>query len=220
MDGLVISQIFQKGHEKTCDYKYLVNCCMFQTKKMQNLPVLCICIHFKSIFYAHLYAVMVADSRETLNGLYLVSGFRNGYVQYTECINHRASIYCNPKRGWTVSYNNAVCFYSYPLTPYPPTLKNRWNCQGFDDDDNMPQIRTSQSIGYHLLDLLFVGFYRYNSRQLHEVNWLIISADIVQIFVDYFVVQTPDECENCSIECKNLMLYGLQWLCLDCSTYL
>eukprot|EP00483_Globobulimina_turgida_P011069 UN11090 len=71
------------------------------------------------------FALLVSNCRQNkLNGLYLLSGFRNGFVKYMECINNKATIYCNPKRGWTISYDNAVYSYSYPLTQNPPTIED------------------------------------------------------------------------------------------------
>eukprot|EP01083_Nonionella_stella_P275450 935440_1 len=65
-------------------------------------------------------ALLVSNcSDNKLNGLYLRLGYRNGYIKYTECINNISTIYCNPKRGWTISYNNAAYYYSYPLTDTP-----------------------------------------------------------------------------------------------------
>ncbi len=63
-------------------------------------------------------------SNNKLNGLYLRLGYRNGYVKYTECISNTATIYCNPKSGWPISYDNAAYYYPYPFTDTPATVNN------------------------------------------------------------------------------------------------
>eukprot|EP01084_Bolivina_argentea_P176570 305517_1 len=114
------------------------------------------------------FALMIKNcGEEKLNGLYLISGFRNGFVKYTECIRQRATLYCNPKRGWTISHNNAVYYYSFPMSEHPPTASDctrnelKWCSQGIDF--HLPQIKSSSVIGYDCLDLLFVGFVRSKS---------------------------------------------------------
>eukprot|EP01083_Nonionella_stella_P275449 935439_1 len=114
-------------------------------------------------------ALLVSNCSDMkLNGLYLISGYRNGYIKYTECINNLSTIYCNPKRGWTISHNNGVYYYSYPLTDTPPTINNNnsnWLCNfGSENVNNLPLIKSSSIIGHCFLDLLFVGFVRSNNK--------------------------------------------------------
>merc|ERR1712154_331509 len=137
---------------------------------------------------------------------------RNGYMQYTECSEQKAKIYCNPRSGWRIPLEQAVYYYSYPLSPSPPTDQSKWVCQGIDNG-NLPLVRTSDVIGHDLIDLLFVGFHRdVYLEDGNELFWHLISTDIIHIFCQYFVESMADRCNNCEQLCENVLLCGFKWL--------
>eukprot|EP00485_Elphidium_margaritaceum_P001776 CAMPEP_0202694722 /NCGR_PEP_ID=MMETSP1385-20130828/8516_1 /ASSEMBLY_ACC=CAM_ASM_000861 /TAXON_ID=933848 /ORGANISM="Elphidium margaritaceum" /LENGTH=321 /DNA_ID=CAMNT_0049350621 /DNA_START=39 /DNA_END=1004 /DNA_ORIENTATION=+ len=178
------------------------------------------------------FALLVTNcSDDRVNGLYTLNGYRNGYVKYVECVNHEAVIYCNPKRGWTISLNRAVKYYSFPLFSRVPTVVDchrqhiEWYSQAMHEESGgLPQVKSARVMGAYLLDLLFVGYARDAAHLLPcrataiALMWCNkISIDVVNILTSYFIECRHDKCATCSKICSDLVLNGFKYLCRDCS---
>ena len=84
------------------------------------------------------------------------------------------------------------------------------------DDDKVPQIKSSKVVGYDLMDLLFVGFFRSAMNDDDGMCWFMVSTDIIHLFCEYFVECLADRCDNCCRLCQNVLLCGFRWLCQEC----
>ena len=173
-------------------------------------------------------AFIVSDCKDIdLNGLYTISGFRNGHIKYTKCIDQKTTIYCNPKRGWTISdHDNVIKYYSYPITKQPPTIdtnntahwiKNNNNIISTPNKNISINIKSSKNYGYNIIDLLFMGYIRDENINHHLKKCNMASFDIIDIFYIYFTTLIYDNCDNCKRECENVNLCGLKWLCKECN---
>ena len=49
------------------------------------------------------------------------------------------------------------------------------------------------------------------------MDWSAVSSDVVQIFIDYFMVRDDKTCDKCQQMSSQVSLRGLLWLCLQCS---
>ena len=160
-----------------------------------------------------------------INGIYFTNGFRNGYVTFakmTDMIdtNSKCMIYCNPKRGWTITKNNAVHYYSYPVSKLPPINDDKYEWHTQIGKYPLPSINYAQiSDKYNCFDLLFVGFFRQNENKEDNndniIRWNLISTDIVHLFCNFFW-SSNNRCQHCLRQCQNVVLYGYRWLCDDC----
>jgi len=172
-------------------------------------------------------AFIVSDCKDIdLNGLYTISGFRNGHIKYTKCIDQKTTIYCNPKRGWTISnHDNIIKYYSYPITKQPPTIdtniavwiKNNSNIISTPNKNISINIKSSKNYGYNIMDLLFMGYIRDQNINHYLKKCNMASFDIIDIFYIYFTSLIYDNCDNCKRECENVNLCGLKWLCKECN---
>ena len=81
----------------------------------------------------------------------------------------------------------------------------------------LPEVVAAYKSGYHVLDLLFIGFSR--CEQWH-MNWHLMPIQILEVFCDYYCVNNRDECKQCD-GCKQrrrvAVLCGRHgWLCEGC----
>eukprot|EP01084_Bolivina_argentea_P290604 499214_1 len=154
-----------------------------------------------------------------VNGLYCVHGQRNGYVSFkmmkTSDCDYECVIYCNPNRGWTITKNSAVVYYSYPLTrgsKYPPTPLEceskaiEWKQQ--TGRYPLPTVKVfHEDDGFNLL---FVGYF----CEHHQFEVFIPNV-IVNLLCKFLWSNLL--CERCHQECDNVVLSGTAWFCNHCS---
>ena len=109
--------------------------------------------------------------------------------------------FSNPRRGWNIAQkvndtgSSVLRYYSYPLTNHPPP--KAWISQRIEPE-RVPKVVSAEMLHHNLLDLLFIGFSR---SEEWTINWWNVPTEVVQIFIDYFVMKMNNTCGSCDGQC-------------------